>query len=79
VVAMLRRPRRSRRLDSSIVQLAGPGIPPDLQLALLRELAHASRSDNRRTIFITADTTSDSGPWASTRLDDLTQTRDQRN
>ena len=35
--------------------------------------------DDRWTIIITADTTSDSGRWASTRLDDLTGNSHQRN
>ena len=48
------------RPDITIVQLAGPGCPPDFHLALLRELtSRAGWSNDRWTIIITADTTSD--------------------
>lgn len=47
------------RPDGTVVQLAGPGCPPDFHIALLRELeSHGRGHDDRWIVVITAEITS---------------------
>ena len=66
------------RSDGTVVRLAGPGCPPDFDVALLRERESAGpRHDDRWVVIVTAEITASAARWVSAQLDDLVQTRDQ--
>lgn len=62
------------RPDGTVVRLAGPGCLSDFHIALLRELeSHSRWHDDRWIVIITAEMTSGTSRWASSRLDELAE------
>ena len=63
---------QAARSDSTMVRLAGPGCPPDFDVALLRELESAGRfHDHQRVVIVTAEITASAARWVSAQLDEL--------
>ena len=60
------------RTDGTVVRLAGPGCPPDFDVALLRQLESADRwHDDRWVVIVTAEITASAARWVSAQLDEL--------
>jgi hypothetical protein len=63
---------QAARSDGTMVRLAGPGCPPDFDIALLRELKSAGRFHNdQRVAIVTAEITASAARWVSAQLDEL--------
>jgi len=63
---------QAARPDGTTVRLAGPGCPPDLDTALLREPESAGRfHDDQWVVIVTAEITASAARWVSAQLDEL--------
>jgi len=63
---------QAARPDGTMARLAGPGCPPDFDVALLRELESADRRhDGQWVVIVTAEITASAARWVSAQLRQL--------